>query len=90
MRRHSFLVHIHPGEVSTLENLRTRERLPIDDLADVGAQIERWVSEALAGHAGAGESGPGARGSGRVQGGAALTSDAERVRGRADRHRGER
>lgn len=46
MRRHSFLLHVHPGEVSTLENLRTRERVRIDHLDAVGAQIERWVSEA--------------------------------------------
>jgi hypothetical protein len=47
MRRHSFMVQVHPGGVSILENLRTRERVSIEDLDGIGAQIERWVSDAL-------------------------------------------
>lgn len=47
MRRHTFLVKVHPGEISTVENVRTRERVPVDDLGTVGAEIERWVLEAL-------------------------------------------
>jgi hypothetical protein len=41
--RYTFVVQIHPGGVSTLENLATRERVRVADLATVGAQIERWV-----------------------------------------------
>lgn len=43
MTRYTFVVQIHPGAVSTLENLATRERVRVADLATVGAQIERWV-----------------------------------------------
>jgi hypothetical protein len=41
--RYTFVVQIHPGGVSTLENLATRERVRVAELATVGAQIERWV-----------------------------------------------
>jgi hypothetical protein len=41
--RYTFVVQIHPGAVSTLENLATRERVRVADLATVGPQIERWV-----------------------------------------------
>lgn len=47
MRRHTFIVQVHSGGVSTVENLRTRQRVRIEDLARLGTQIERWVSDAL-------------------------------------------
>jgi hypothetical protein len=47
MRRQSFIVQVHPGGVSVVENLRTRERARVEKLDAVGAQIERWVDDAL-------------------------------------------
>jgi hypothetical protein len=41
--RYTFVVQVQPGGVSTLENLSTRERVRVADVATVGAQIERWV-----------------------------------------------
>jgi hypothetical protein len=43
MNRHTFVVHVHPGGLTTLENLSTHERVRISDLAEVGPQIERWL-----------------------------------------------
>jgi hypothetical protein len=43
--RYSFVVQVHPGGVSTLENLATRERVKIDGFETVGLQIERWLEE---------------------------------------------
>ncbi len=44
--RVAFLLTIHgPGEPAVLENLRTRERARIDDLAEIGAQVERWLTD---------------------------------------------
>lgn len=48
MTRYSFVIQVHPGGVSTLENLATRERVKIDGLETVGAQIERWLEELAA------------------------------------------
>ena len=45
MTRYSFVIQVHPGGVSTLENLATRERVKIDELDTVGSQIERWLEE---------------------------------------------
>jgi hypothetical protein len=45
MNRYTFVVRIHPGGVSTLENLTTYERVKLTELATVGPQIERWLSE---------------------------------------------
>ena len=45
MTRYSFVIQVHPGGVSTLENLATRERVKIDELDTVGSQIERWLNE---------------------------------------------
>jgi hypothetical protein len=44
--RYTFVIQIHPDGPSTLENLSTREQVPVSDLAAVGPQIERWL-EAL-------------------------------------------
>ena len=45
MTRYSFVIQVHPGGVSTLENLATRERVKIDGFDTVGPQIERWLKE---------------------------------------------
>lgn len=45
MTRYSFVIQVHPGGVSTLENLATRERVKIDGLETVGPQIERWLEQ---------------------------------------------
>ena len=45
MKRHTFVVQVHPDGISTLENLSTNERVRISDLGTVGAQIERWLAE---------------------------------------------
>jgi hypothetical protein len=44
MNRYTFVIHIHPGGLSTLENLSTHERVPVSDLETVGGQIERWLT----------------------------------------------
>ena len=44
MQRYTFVVQVHPGEVSTVENLATQERVPLPDLDAVGPQIERWLA----------------------------------------------
>jgi hypothetical protein len=45
MNRYTFVVRIQPRGVSTLENLSTYERIMVTDLALIGPQIERWLSE---------------------------------------------
>jgi hypothetical protein len=45
MKRHTFVVQVHPDGLSTLENLSTQERVRISDLRSVGPQIERWLAE---------------------------------------------
>jgi len=45
MNRYTFVVRIQPKGVSTLENLSTYERIKVTDLALIGPQIERWLSE---------------------------------------------
>jgi hypothetical protein len=44
MNRHTFVIHVHPGGLSTLENLSTHERVRVSDLDTVGRQIERWLT----------------------------------------------
>ena len=46
MNRHTFVIHVHAGGPSTLENLDTQERVAVADLSTVGAQIERWLDGA--------------------------------------------
>jgi hypothetical protein len=41
--RHTFVVQVHPDGPTTLENLSTRERVRVTDLAAVGPQIEQWL-----------------------------------------------
>jgi hypothetical protein len=48
MSRDTFVLQVHPGGVSTLETVRTRERVRIEGLDSVGAQVERWISDASA------------------------------------------
>lgn len=48
--RHTFLVQVHPGGISTVENLRTRERVRVEELGTLGDLVERWVEEAGAGN----------------------------------------
>jgi hypothetical protein len=50
VNRYTFVVQVHPEGISTLENLTTHERVPIEELEAVGPQIERWLAE-LAGPA---------------------------------------
>jgi hypothetical protein len=44
MNRYTFVIHVHPGGLSTLENLSTHERVRVSDLDMVGGQIERWLN----------------------------------------------
>jgi hypothetical protein len=44
MNRQTFVIHVHDDGPSTLENLSTRECVPLSDLDAVGAQIERWLA----------------------------------------------
>lgn len=46
--RHSFLVQVHRGGIATIENLRTRERVPVEELSTLGSLVDRWVEEAAA------------------------------------------
>lgn len=45
MTRYTFVVQVHPGGITTLENLSTHERIPITDLTAVGSEIEKWLAE---------------------------------------------
>jgi hypothetical protein len=45
MTRHTFVVQVHPEGISTLENLSTRERVRLDEIAEIGPLIERWLAE---------------------------------------------
>lgn len=49
MNRYTFVIQVHPGGHSTLENLSTHECVRISDMASVGAQIGRWLAELDAG-----------------------------------------
>ena len=51
MNRHTFVIQVHADGPCTLENLGTRERVPVAHLAAVGPQIERWLA-ALPGSSG--------------------------------------
>jgi hypothetical protein len=44
MNRHTFVIQVHAEGPCTLENVNTRERLPVSHLAAVGPQIERWLA----------------------------------------------
>jgi hypothetical protein len=46
MNRYTFVVQVHPGGISTLENLSTHECVRVSELSVVGPQIERWLAEA--------------------------------------------
>lgn len=48
VRRYTFIVQVRPGGIATLENLSTREQIPVRELGRIGAQIEQWL-EALTG-----------------------------------------
>ena len=45
MKRYTFVVQVHREGISTLENLSTHECIRLQELAAVGAQIERWLAE---------------------------------------------
>jgi hypothetical protein len=49
MSRYTFVVQVYTEGPSTLENLRTHERVSVPDLADVGPQIRRWLEASAAG-----------------------------------------
>ena len=44
MNRHTFVIQVHAEGPCTLENVNTRERVPVADLAGVGPQIEQWLA----------------------------------------------
>jgi len=46
MSRRTFVVHVYGDGPSMVEDLRTQERASVPDLAEVGAQIERWLQGA--------------------------------------------
>ena len=47
VRRHTFVVQIRePDRQPMVENVRTRERVLLDDVAEVGGAIARWLGEA--------------------------------------------
>ena len=46
MGRRTFVVHVHAEGPSTVEDLSTRERVAVADLATIGAQIEGWLKRA--------------------------------------------
>jgi hypothetical protein len=43
--RYTFVLHVHPEGISTLENLTTHELIQVSDLVTVGSQIDSWVQE---------------------------------------------
>ena len=45
MQRYTFVVQVHRHGVSTLENLSSAQRVRIEQLDEVGPQIERWLVE---------------------------------------------
>ena len=45
MNRYTFVIQVHPGEISTLENVSTQERIALDGLDEVGPRVERWLAE---------------------------------------------
>ena len=48
MNRYTFVVQVHPGGISTLENLSTHERVRVSEMDAIGPQIERWLAELTA------------------------------------------
>ena len=44
MSRHTFVIQVYSDGPATLENLTTQERVPVTDLAAIGAQIELWLA----------------------------------------------
>ena len=44
MRRYTFVIHVHPDGLTTLENLATQQQVQISDLDTVGPQIGRWLN----------------------------------------------
>ena len=44
--RRTFVVHVHAEGPSTVEDLSTRERVAVADLAAIGSQIEGWLERA--------------------------------------------
>jgi hypothetical protein len=43
--RRTFVVQIHADGAATVENLRTRERVPIAAMSVLGDQINAWLAE---------------------------------------------
>jgi hypothetical protein len=43
--RRTFVVQIHADGAATVENLRTRERVPIAAMSMLGDQIESWLAQ---------------------------------------------
>jgi hypothetical protein len=45
VNRYTFVIQVHPGGISTLENTSTHERIALSELAEVAPRIERWLAE---------------------------------------------
>jgi hypothetical protein len=45
MNRYTFVIQVHPEGISTLENLSTHERIRLDQFAEIGPCVERWLAE---------------------------------------------
>jgi hypothetical protein len=45
VKRHTFVVQVHPEGISTLEDLSTHELVRLENLAEIGPQIERWLAD---------------------------------------------
>jgi hypothetical protein len=45
VNRYTFVVQVHPGGISTVENLSTHERVRVAEMDEVGPQIDRWLAE---------------------------------------------
>jgi hypothetical protein len=45
MYRYTFVIQVHPEGISTLENLSTHELIRLDQLAEIGPHLERWLAQ---------------------------------------------
>jgi hypothetical protein len=45
MNRYTFVIHVHPEGISTVENVSTGERIALSELTEVAPRIEHWLAE---------------------------------------------